>query len=80
VLPESIYTNTVQTDHYTGPRKCDSGDTGSTMTVEDFAKFYEFLMRQGKTEEGDALLKPESVREITHGTFEGLDKSNKLAA
>lgn len=35
--------NTVTTDSYAGPRKCESGDTGTCMTVDDYSKFYDFL-------------------------------------
>ena len=44
-MPETIYPNTNAIDHFEGPRKCDSGDTGAMMTVEDFSKFYEFILR-----------------------------------
>ena len=34
-LPPSDVPNTVHSDTYRGPRSCDSGDTGATMTAAD---------------------------------------------
>eukprot|EP01043_Picozoa_sp_COSAG02_P121250 COSAG02_NODE_58073_length_278_cov_1.145251_2_plen_31_part_01 len=31
-----MHPNTVASDNYDGPRSCDSGDTGSCMTVADY--------------------------------------------
>ena len=46
------------------------------MQVADYAKFYEFLLRGGKTEDGVELLK--DVRRLTHGTIEGVDFTTPL--
>ena len=43
-------------DHFAGPRKQESGDTGSIMTVEDYGKFLDFLCRGGVTEDGQFSL------------------------
>lgn len=70
--------NTVATDTYAGPRKCDSGDTGSTMTVADYAKFYEMLLAGGMAADGTVVLSPLSVRELCYGRFDGIDRQSKL--
>ena len=71
--------NTVTTDQYQGFRKCDSGDTGSCMTVDDYAKFYEMLLANGHAADGTKILEPESVKELTYGEFSGINRQSKLA-
>lgn len=78
IQPASAFPNTVTTDQYAGPRKCESGDTGACMTVADYAKFYEFLLAGGVTPSGERLLSTEGVRTLTHGEFDGLDRNTKI--
>ena len=73
------FPNTVATDNFEGPRSCDSGDTGSCMTVSDYAKFFEMLLADGCAENGTRVLTEQSVRELTYGRFSGLDRQSKLA-
>ena len=61
--------NSVATDNFRGPRTCDSGDTGACMTVADYAKFYELLLRGGVTADVRRLLSEDGVRKLTHGVF-----------
>ena len=75
----SLPANTVSTDHAAGPRKCDSGDTGACMTVRDYSRFYEFLLRGGTTEDGVRLLSQQAVHQMTHGRIDGLDRSGVIA-
>ena len=77
--PASLPPNTVSRDNATGPRKCDSGDTGTCMTVADYARFYDFLLRGGTTEDGQRLLSVATVRRMTHGHLEGLDRTSIVA-
>lgn len=79
IQPPSTFPNTVTTDQYAGPRKCESGDTGSCMTVSDYGKFYEMLLAGGIATNGQRLLTKASVRQLTHGEFTGLDRSSKIA-
>eukprot|EP00039_Didymoeca_costata_P030413 m.29419 g.29419 ORF g.29419 m.29419 type:complete len:472 (+) comp8100_c0_seq2:40-1455(+) len=71
--------NTTATDNASGPRKCDSGDTGACMTVDDYSKFYEFLLRGGVTEEGKRLLRPQSVDAILRRKIQGLTARGPIA-
>ncbi len=71
--------NTVTTDQYQGFRKCESGDTGSCMTVDDYAKFYEMLLANGHAADGTKILEPQSVKELTYGEFSGINRQSKLA-
>ena len=49
------------------------------MTVADFAKFYDFILRGGTAPNGARLLTEASVRLLTHGSFGGLDRSGPVA-
>ena len=72
--------NTTATDSFSGPRKCDSGDTGTCMTVDDYSKFYDFLHADGITPDGVRLLKPATVQALTKKKIRGLRCDNGLAA
>ena len=74
-----MHPNTVASDNYDGPRSCDSGDTGSCMTVADYAKFFDMLLAGGCTADGTRVLTPQSVRELTYGCFTELDRQSKIA-
>ena len=74
-LPDTSYPKTIDTAHYAGNRKCDSGDTGAQMTVADFSKYYDFILRGGTAPDGTRLLSADSVKLLTHGTFEGLTRT-----
>ena len=74
--PTSLPANTVSTDNAAGPRKCESGDTGTCMTVRDYSRFYEFLLRGGTTEDGVRLLSQQAVHRMTNDRFGGLDRSS----
>ena len=71
---------TVGTNHCSGARLCESGDTGALMTAADYGKFYDMILRDGRSESGERILSPESVRQLTHGTVEGVARQNALAA
>lgn len=73
------FPNTVTTDQYQGFRKCESGDTGSCMTVQDYAKFYEMLLADGLAADGTKILDSRSVKELTYGKFSGLNRESKIA-
>ena len=38
------------------------------------------ILRDGRSESGERILRPESVRQLTHGTVEGVARQNALAA
>jgi CubicO group peptidase (beta-lactamase class C family) len=71
--------NTVATDSFSGPRKCESGDTGTCMTVDDFSKFYDFLHADGVAPNGERLLKSATVEALTKKRIRGLRCDNLLA-
>ena len=73
------FPNTVATDHFEGPRSCDSGDTGSCMTVLDYSKFYDMLLAGGCSPNGRRILKEQSVRDLAYGQFSNLDRQSKVA-
>ena len=68
-----------QTAHYSGPRKYDSGDTGSMMTAGDYAKFYDMLHAGGLSPSGERLLSPQGIRTLCKGRFKGLRLDVPLA-
>lgn len=53
-----------QCNHVSGPRRHYSGDTGSLMPIEDYAKFYDFLLRRGLTSGGERLLSETGVETL----------------
>merc|ERR1712083_711971 len=59
-------------DHFTGPMKYDSGDTGSAMTVADYAKFLDCILRGGTAADGSRVLPASVVEELLNTRFEGL--------
>jgi len=67
------------TDHAAGPRRQESGDTGTLMPVADYARFLDFLARGGVTEQGERLLSPVGVQALTGGWLAGLDLDTPLA-
>jgi CubicO group peptidase (beta-lactamase class C family) len=67
------------TDHAAGPRKQESGDTGTLMPVADYAKFVDFLARGGVSEQGERLLSPVGVDTMTRRWVTGLDLDTALA-
>eukprot|EP00041_Stephanoeca_diplocostata_P020134 m.443388 g.443388 ORF g.443388 m.443388 type:complete len:303 (+) comp21484_c0_seq5:467-1375(+) len=64
---------TVHTAHAHGHRLCDSGDTGACMTAEDYSKFYDMLINDGKSADGTEVLSPTVVATLLDGTLAGLD-------
>lgn len=66
-------------DHTRGPRKQESGDTGSLMTVADYGKFLDFLAANGVTSDGARLLSPTSHAILTGHWVAGLDLDTGLA-
>ena len=79
-LPKTQFENTCHSDQYAGARKCEPGDTGACMTVRDYAKFYDFLLRGGLTPKGERILSVNSVHALTHRQMTGLERQNPLAA
>ncbi|MSP82679.1 MAG: hypothetical protein EXQ94_07055 [Alphaproteobacteria bacterium] len=67
------------TDHFAGPRKQESGDTGALMTVADYGRFLDFLARGGVTESGERLLGPGGIDALTRRWVRGLDLDTGLA-
>ena len=67
------------TDHASGPRKQESGDTGSLMTVEDYGRFLDFLARGGITASGERLLSATGTNMVTSKWLRGLDLDTGLA-
>jgi len=68
---EPPYSN--QSDHFCGPMKYDSGDTGSVMTVADYSKFLECLLGGGSGPNGETVLPVEVVDELLRCRFNGLN-------
>jgi CubicO group peptidase (beta-lactamase class C family) len=68
---QPAYSNHI--DHYEGPRRYLSGDTGTCMTVQDYAKFCNFLLNRGLTEKGHRLLSEAGVHALTHQRLRGLE-------
>jgi len=56
-----------QSDHFAGPMRYDSGDTGSVMTVEDYAKFLDCLLNDGLAADGSRVLPAKVVAELLSG-------------
>merc|ERR1712032_299519 len=52
--------------------KYDSGDTGSAMTVADYAKFLDCILRRGTAADGSRVLPASVVDELLNTRFEGL--------
>lgn len=77
--PSVIHNKTNQTAHYEGPRSYESGDTGSIMTVSDYAKFYDLLLNYGVTNNGERLLSVEGIRTLCKGRFRDLRLNTQLA-
>ena len=68
--PSSSHVVTIDKAHMSGPRSCDSGDTGATMSVADFARFYEMILAKGLAPDGKTrVLSEVSVRALTHDGF-----------
>mmetsp|Transcript_94671 Transcript_94671/g.167684 ORF Transcript_94671/g.167684 Transcript_94671/m.167684 type:complete len:406 (-) Transcript_94671:78-1295(-) len=61
-----------QSDHFSGPMKYDSGDTGSVMTVGDYAKFLDCLLRGGAAEDGTQVLSSKVVQTLLNDRHAGL--------
>ena len=78
-LPDTNFTNTTPTDQYAGARSCESGDTGACMTVEDYSRFYDFLLRGGVTLQGERLLSVMAVDALLRKRLSGLTIDNPLA-
>jgi CubicO group peptidase (beta-lactamase class C family) len=78
-VPPTNPTYSNGTDHTQGPRKQESGDTGTLMTVADFGKFLDFLAAGGVTENGERLLAPASHAMLTSHWVAGLDLDTGLA-
>jgi CubicO group peptidase (beta-lactamase class C family) len=67
------------TDHVSGPRKQESGDTGTLMTVEDYGRFLDFVARGGITASGERLLSAAGAYSLTRKWIRGLDLDTGLA-
>jgi len=79
-LPKTSHPLTVPGDQQGGARKCESGDTGACMTVEDYSKFYEMLLAGGVAADGSRLLSVSSVDALLRRRLQGLRSDNPLAA
>merc|ERR1712187_145403 len=51
-------------DHFSGPMKYDSGDTGAVMTVSDYAKFLECLLSKGLAPDGTRVISEDAVNTL----------------
>eukprot|EP00755_Sulcionema_specki_P034057 Sspe_Gene.20850::Locus_7695_Transcript_1_1_Confidence_1.000_Length_2172::g.20850::m.20850 len=71
------YTN--GTDHFAGPRKYFSGDTGLLVTVEDYSKFCDFILSKGVTPDGKRLLSVAAVEAMCSRPLSGMDFTGGLA-
>lgn len=60
------------TDHFSGPRTYESGDTGTCMTVTDYAKFCDFLLQRGIAPSGKRLLSETGVDTLCRKHLKGL--------
>lgn len=78
-IPETDPAYSNGSDHVQGPRKQESGDTGSLMTVADYGKFLDFLAAGGVTSDGIRLLSPTSHAMLTSHWVGGLDLDTGLA-
>jgi len=67
------------TDHTSGPRKQESGDTGTLMPVADYGRFLDFLASGGVTATGERLLSPTGHALLTGHWVAGLDLDTGLA-
>jgi CubicO group peptidase (beta-lactamase class C family) len=63
---ESVKNSTNHTDHFAGPRACESLDTGLCMPVGSYAKFFDVLLNGGRTPAGKQVLSEAAVRTLTH--------------
>ena len=53
-------------NHISGPRKCESLDTGLCMPVESYAKFFDMLLNEGRSPDGQRVLSKSALRSLTH--------------
>ena len=67
------------TDHFAGPRRYESGDTGCLMTLQDYAKFLDCLLRGGVAADGTRLLSVVSAQLLCGGRLQGLNLDVPLA-
>ena len=67
------------TDHVSGPRKQESGDTGTLMTVEDYGRFLDFVARGGITPSCERLLSAAGAYTLTRKWLRGLNLDTGLA-
>jgi CubicO group peptidase (beta-lactamase class C family) len=67
--PEVLGSSTNCTDHFEGPRTCESLDTGLLMPIADYCRVLEMLLNKGKAA-SLPLLSEHSVREILYTRFE----------
>jgi CubicO group peptidase (beta-lactamase class C family) len=63
---ETVKNSTNHTDHFAGPRACESLDTGLCMPVDSYAKFFDVLLNAGRTPAGKQVLSEAAVRMLTH--------------
>ena len=63
---ETVPGSTNHTDHFAGPRTCESLDTGLCMTVESYAKFFDMLINGGNAATGQSILDAAAVHSLTH--------------
>lgn len=67
------------TDHFSGPRKYLSGDTGMLCTVVDYTKFLDLLLDNGVSPNGERLLSPGGVDALCNRRLRGLNHDNGVA-
>ena len=63
---ETVQDSTNHTDHFAGPRACESLDTGLCMSVQSYAKFLDVLLNKGRTPTGEQILNEAAVHTLTH--------------
>jgi CubicO group peptidase (beta-lactamase class C family) len=63
---ETVQNSTNHTDHFAGPRACESLDTGLCMSVHSYAKFFDVLLNKGRTPAGKQVLDEAAVHTLTH--------------
>ena len=63
---ETVQNGTNNTDHFAGPRACESLDTGLCMSVHSYAKFLDVLLNKGRTPAGKQILDEAAVQTLTH--------------
>lgn len=64
---QTVPGSTNHRDHFAGPRACESLDTGLSMPVASYAKFFDMLINKGRTPDGKQILDEAAVHSLTHG-------------